>query len=116
MDESILLTVREALGVPKEYEGFDTQIIVGINSALMSLMQLGVGPSEGVTVTGITETWTDVLSVFTNIESVKAYILLKTRLLFDPPQTAHLVAAIEKQIDEIGWRLSVQSSVNSDII
>lgn len=108
MDNSILLTVRQGLGVPVEYDGFDVQIILAINSAIMSLNQLGVGPIDGLIVTGITETWEELYVTATNIEAVKSYILLKTKLEFDPPGTAHLLNSMTSQIEELGWRLAVQ--------
>lgn len=108
MDNSILITVRKALGIPSEYDGFDTQVVLAINTAIMTLSQLGIGPIGGLVVTGIDQTWADLYAGVSNIEAVKSYILLKTRLEFDPPQTAHLVNAITTQIDELVWRLMVE--------
>ena len=41
--DSILITVREALGVDADYEGFDVEILMGINNGILALHQLGVG-------------------------------------------------------------------------
>ena len=38
--------------------------------------------------------------------SVKSYVFLKVRQLFDPPQTSYLITAVEKQIEELEWRLN----------
>jgi hypothetical protein len=39
--------------------------------------------------------------------SVKTYVFLKVRQLFDPPSTSYLITAVEKQIQELEWRLNV---------
>ena len=107
--DSILLTIKKMLGIETDYDGFDVDIIVGINSAFMSLNQLGVGPEIGYSITTIDDEWADFLVAATNLEGVKSYIYLKTRLLFDPPSNSFLVDSISKQISELEWRLNVQA-------
>ena len=46
--ESILTSIKKLLGIAEEYEHFDADIIMHINSALMVLTQLGIGPSNGL--------------------------------------------------------------------
>jgi len=106
--DSILDTIKQALGVENEYTGFDVNILLDINSALGNLNQLGVGPSEGFVVTDQKQTWVDFLGSSIKLEAVKSYILHKVRLSFDPPSNSFLIDAIQKQIDELGWRLMVQ--------
>ncbi|WP_439958482.1 phage head-tail connector protein, partial [Salmonella enterica] len=43
--ESILTSIKKLLGIAEEYEHFDNDIIMHINSVFMILTQLGVGPS-----------------------------------------------------------------------
>lgn len=106
--DSILLTIKAGLGVEPDYDGFDNEILMGINSSIFSLGQLGVGPEEPVTVTGIDETWDDLFDGVSNLEPCKSYILLNTRMIFDPPTTSYLLGAMERQILEIGWRIMVE--------
>ena len=105
--ESILLTIKKGLGIDAEFDGFDEDIKMGINNAFFNLNQLGVGPANIFSITGIDQNWDDFLITATDLEPIKSYILLKTRLSFDPPQTEHLIKAIERQIEQIGWRLMV---------
>ena len=42
MDESILTSIKKLLGIPEDYEHFDQDIIIHINSVFMILNQLGV--------------------------------------------------------------------------
>jgi len=107
MSDSILLTIKKALGIENEFDGFDVDIIMHINSALMVLNQLGVG-TINFKITSIDDVWSDFLGTNLDIESVKTYIYLKTRLVFDPPTNSFLVSAIQQEIKEWEWRLMVQ--------
>ena len=42
--DSILTSVKKSLGITEEYEHFDADILMHINTALMTLTQIGVGP------------------------------------------------------------------------
>lgn len=107
--ESILISIRKALGIEENYSGFDSEIIFAINTTIMFLHQLGVGPTNGFVVTGIDEVWNDLFNGIPNIEGIKSYILLKTRLEFDPPTNSFLLEAIKSQIGELAWRITVQA-------
>lgn len=107
--ESILQSVKKMLGIEPEYGHFDSDIIMHINSVLLILNQLGVGPSNPYLITGADETWNDFFVDNTPIELVKSYIYLKVRLIFDPPTTGVLHEAMERQVKEFEWRLNVQA-------
>ena len=51
MEESILNTVKKTVGMNPEYTAYDSDIIMHINTALMRLRQLGVGPKQGYRIT-----------------------------------------------------------------
>lgn len=107
--ESILTSIKKLLGITEEYEHFDNDIIMHINSVFMILTQLGVGPSEGFSISDKTATWYDFIPSGTNLEGVKSYVYLKVRLLFDPPQASGVMDAIKNQIGELEWRLNVEA-------
>lgn len=107
MESCILYAIKKMLGVPMTDSPFDMEIIVGINSAIMVLNQLGIGP-QGFVVTGVTETWSDLLEDFSDLEAVKSYIYIRTRLVFDPPTNSFLVNALQDQMKEYEWRLSIR--------
>ena len=106
--ESILTSIKKLLGIEAEDTHFDPDSIMQINMALMSLTQLGVGPSVGFVITGKDEIWSDLLGDRKDIENAKSYVYLKVRLIFDPPSSGVLIEAIERQIRELEWRLNVQ--------
>lgn len=111
--ESILTSVKKMLGITDEYEHFDSDIIIHINTALSVLNQLGVGPDEGFSINDKTSTWSEFIGESKLLESVKSYVFLKVKLLFDPPQSSSVIEAINRQISELEWRISVMvDSIN----
>ena len=111
-ETSILRTIKKMIGGDVESNEFDTDIIVAINSAISTLYQLGIetlNPETGAgfAITDDTETWEDFLGSLKYLDMVKGYIYLKVRLMFDPPQNSFLVSAIQDQIKEIEWRITV---------
>ena len=105
--ESILTSVKKMLGIPEDYEHFDADIVMHINSVFMILTQLGVGPAEGFTIMDEDATWNDFIQDNKKIQSVKSYMYLKVRLLFDPPLSSAVIDSMTRLINELEWRLNV---------
>ena len=105
--DSILTSIKKLLGIIEEYEHFDPDLIMHINSVFMVLTQLGVGPVNGFAIHGKEETWTDFISDDSRLELVKSYMHLKVKLLFDPPLGAAVIEAMNRMIGEFEWRLNV---------
>ena len=105
--DSILDSTKKILGLDPEYDVFDVDIISHINSAFFTLNQLGVGPAEGFMITDNTTPWAWFSEGLSNLNAVKTYVYLRVRRLFDPPQTSFAISAMEKQIQELEWRLNV---------
>lgn len=112
--DSILTSVKKMLGIPEEYEQFDMDIIMHINSVLMILTQLGVGPEEGFTIVDKSCKWADFIGDSTLIELIKSYVYLKVRLIFDPPQSSSIIEAMNRQISEFEWRINVAVDPSSN--
>ena len=106
--DSILTTTKKVLGIDEEYTHFDVDILMHINSAFSFLNQLGIGPDEGFRIVDKDDSWQMFFGSDIDFESVKTYIYLRVRLLFDPPQASHARDAFVKQYQEIEWRLQVQ--------
>lgn len=106
MTDRILESVKKVLGIAPEYLAFDQDIMMHINSVFSVLHQLGVGPDEPFMIEDETATWTEFLGTERGVNSIKSYVYLRVRLLFDPPATSFVLGAMEKQIEELGWRIS----------
>ena len=104
---SILTSIKKMLGIDEEYDCFDTDIILHINSVFMILTQMGVGPSEGFTISDKTTTCDEFLQDTKKLESVRSYVYLKVKLLFDPPLSSAVMDATNRLISELEWRLNV---------
>lgn len=104
---SILDSTKKSLGVGADYDVFDQDIMMHINSVFMTLNQLGIGPAEGFAIEDATATWDTFLEAPLLLHPVKQYVFYKVRLAFDPPAMSFHVSAIEKQIQELEWRLTV---------
>lgn len=109
MSESMLNTIKVMLNIENNCDAFDTEIVAYINSALFTLSQLGIGPEEGFSITGLDEVWSDYIPPTMNLTAVQTFIKLKVQLLFDPPSNSFVVDAINKQIDELAWRLCLEA-------
>ena len=120
--DSILTSIKKLLGLDEEYTHFDNDIIMYINSALFRLRTLGVGQIvEGETLSPIafkisdkTAVWSDLLEDRDDLESVKTYVYLKVRLIFDPPQTSFVIEAYNKQLQELEWLINEQAGGGLD--
>lgn len=107
--ESILTSIKKMLGIDEEYTHFDADIIMHINSVLMILTQLGVGPAEGFIIEDDTSTWVDFIPEVSvaQLHAVKSYIYMKVKLIFDPPLSSSVIESMNRQIAEFEWRLNV---------
>lgn len=107
-NDSILTSTKKALGLSDDYDVFDSDIIMHINTTFFVLQQLGVGPSAGFSITDKSSKWDAFLLNHKNLEAAKSYLYIKVRLLFDPPSTSFAITAMEKVASEYEWRLNVE--------
>ena len=108
MNESILTSVKKLLGITEEYNHFDADIIMHINTVFMVLMQLGVGPANGFSISDASSTWGDFLQSSKQLEAVRSYVYLRVKMMFDPPQAGAVIQSTERLISELEFRLNVE--------
>lgn len=113
-DGSILMSVKKLLNVENDDPAFDTDIGMGINGVFMTLQQLGIGPDEGFAIHDADTKWSDFSSDKKLIDSVKMYVYLKVRMIFDPPASSVVADAVNSRIAELEWRLNVQAEKDQD--
>lgn len=107
MEASILTSTKKILGIAEDYTVWDLDIITHINSAFSTLTQLGVGPAVGFAIEDKTTNWEDFIGDDLQLNSVRTYIFLRVKLLFDPPTTSYAITAAQDQIEQLEWRLNV---------
>ena len=107
MEESILKTIKQLVGCPDDFEQFDMDLTIHINSAFATLTQLGAGPKEGYRITGVDNVWSEFEDDPQKLSLIKDYVYIKTRLLFDPPTTGSLMDSLKEQLKEMEFRLYI---------
>lgn len=112
MEASILTSTKKILGIAESYTAFDLDVITHINAAFSTLSQLGVGPANGFMIEDEQAVWTDYTVTPNQLSLVRTYVFLKARSLFDPPTTSFLLEAVNKQINELEWRLNMFREVD----
>lgn len=108
--ESILTSIKKLLGITEEYTHFDPDIVMHINSVLVTLNQLGVGPEEGFVISDERDTWEDLLGDNMLLQgNVIQFVYLSVKMVFDPSLSSAVLAATERQIDELTWRITAMA-------
>ena len=107
LENSILNSVKKALGLGAAYTAFDEDIMQYTNAALAKVKQLGVG-SQVITITDATTQWSALGVPEDQINLAKPYVNLSVRLVFDPPTTSFTKDALTAQLKEYEWRLNTQ--------
>lgn len=106
--DSILTSIKKMLGITEDYDYFDADIIMHINSVFMTLNQLGVGPENGFSIEDDTSVWTDFIPDVNQLQAVKSYMYLQVKILFDSASLgAATLAAYERQIQQFEYRLNL---------
>lgn len=111
--ESILTSIKKLLGIAEDYEHFDQDIIMHINTVLAILTQLGVGPETGFSIADKSTKWSEFISNKLYFEPIKTYVYLKVKLLFDPPQSSIVLEATNRMISELEFRLNAAAETKS---
>ena len=113
--ESILTSIKKMIGIGEEYTHFDTDIIMHINSVFADLTQMGVGPEEGFMIEDDSAIWDDFISDNMMLNSVKSYMNLRVKLLFDPASIgSSTLASYERQISQWEWRLNLAAETAAE--
>ena len=106
--DSILNSVKDKVGLSADYDVFDEAIIDEINSAFFILWQLGVGndPTDPFRITNSTQVWSDFINDGM-IESVREYVYIRVKLVFDPPTNSFLVENLRNKAQELECGMTI---------
>lgn len=113
LEESILKTIKEGLGIVDDYTAFDSQIIMHINSVFMILNQIGIGPDSCFQIQDKADAWSEFIKESDwdgeLFNLVKTYIVMKVKMIWDPPSSNAVLEVYQRQIDEFEYRLNLRS-------
>lgn len=106
--ESILNSIKKLCGIVPDYEHFDADMVMYINSVFVILNQMGVGPDVPFSITDESITWDQFSDDPAVIGLVKPYMGMKVRLMFDTSGLpSSVIESLNKQVAEYEWRLNV---------
>lgn len=110
MSDSILDSIKHELGIDVGCDAFDLDVRMHINSALSTLYQIGVESARNKLVTGPDVGWLDIFEGDEDLlPMISQYILLKVRIIFDPPTSSFVLESINKTIAELEWRIQIEA-------
>lgn len=108
MMDSILNSAKKFCGIQPDYTEFDDEILIHINAAILTLSQIGVGPSTGFVVSDKDDTYEDYLGSNYLTPIVDHYIGCKVKLGFDNANmSSSLLETLKAMIAEDEWRLNI---------
>lgn len=107
MIQSILTSVKKTLGLDESYTAFDEDILMHINSTFGTLNQLGIGPEFGFAIEDADATWDAFIGTDPRLNSVKTYVCLCVRILWDRIEPGYLLEALKQQKLEYEVRLNM---------
>lgn len=107
--DSILNTIKTMLDVPEGCFDYDTRLVRHINTALMRLSQIGVGPTRPVRIADDSGTWDELFLEAEDLEGAIDYIYLEVKKVFDPPTSSFVLDAMQKASDKLEWCLNAQA-------
>jgi hypothetical protein len=105
MDQSILDSIKDVIGIDRSNTDFDRDLIIAINAVLFIVYQEGLS-GEAHTIKDNTSKWSDILikGQPINLRTLITWAGLKTKSIFDPPTSSTLATALKETIDELEWR------------
>lgn len=112
-EQSVLNSVKRLVGIMEDDKSFDIDILININSSLVTLYQLGVLEIP-YTISSELDTYDEVLPGASEeiVNLVKMYLVCKTKLVFDAASLSSSHSEVLKEeIKEMAWRLKAASSI-----
>lgn len=105
MSNIILEKVKTTLGIEEDNLGFDSELLIHINSAKSNLVQLGVAALDIVidASTVLPDTGSTSLDAF-----CLQYLGWETKQAFDPSVNASIASALDKSLVELEGRIKYE--------
>lgn len=107
---TILQDIKQILGVSKDDDSFDTDILLYINATMSILSDLGLKEADNQPIISYDDIWEDFLGDRKDLEFVKSYIGFKTKMMFDPPTSSAAMESYNRLINELEWRIHARGS------
>lgn len=114
-NDSILTSIKKLMGLTEEYDAFDQDILMRINSVLFELEQIGVKAKDGFVLSDKTAVWSDYSDDDRLLNALKQYIYMKTKLTFDSPTNSGALDSMNRIIDRLEWRINLYADTGGTV-
>lgn len=109
MDDSILGSIKNLLGISEEDNSFDKDIMIHINSVFGTLYQIGVGTKTSFRISDKVVKWSEMFQNYLNVVSmIIDYTYMRVHLVFDPPTSSFVLESLQREIKELQWRIQYE--------
>lgn len=110
---TILGDIKNAVGVDEHNLGFDKELLIWINTAASALTQIGLTEFETLIIEANTE-W-PTFDNETILASVRSYLVMRVRKMFDPIPSETIAKSFDSLITEFEGRIAhEQEEVNAN--
>lgn len=103
-NDSILTSVKNMLGATADYDAYDMDIMIHINSAFGRLCELGVGPASPFSIESAEDQWSD-FPTTEQMPQIKRFVFLYVKRIFDPSANSVIMQAYKEELDKLEWLL-----------
>lgn len=100
MSDSILDTIKEGIDIDPSDTSFDSRVITCANTVFQILYRLGVN-RRGYHIESDKETWADYIGNEYNLSSIKSFMILKVKEMFDPSTLSTVAEANRRVLGEL---------------
>lgn len=113
-NNSILDSVKEYIPIELDATHFDSDLIIRINTAIPTLVQMGVVQDPNYVVRDSSELWTDIIPDDNVLLSLARTWLSETvKLDFDPPAQKSMIELLQEDIAQKEYRMQVQLDISN---
>lgn len=111
---SILLSVKDNLGVDPDDTTYDEDIISYINMALLRVKQISVAVPQLFTINGDLEVWSDISDDQNCLVPIEQYVKLKVKKMFVQTTSKTVSDAMDSLLKEIEFAL-IEAGENKEL-
>lgn len=112
LNDSILETIRQMVGLSLYDEAFDLDLIIHINTFLSVISnQFGIG-KKGFSISDESATWHDFLGDKEHLYApVKTYLYIKVKSVFDSSASSVMAQTLKEEAKELEWRMIAENDI-----
>ena len=109
----VLSDIKKMLGIAEDYNAFDQDLLIHLNTVLVNLKQTGGASEDFQTEITANTSWDD-LHIPLDMSLAKTYVFVCVRIIFDPPVSTVQMDSLNRVKKELEWRIIVQHEYDQE--